>query len=39
MIKISFQNLWARKRRLFGTFLAVFLGVAWWWFRRKDVLS
>ena len=28
MTKISFQNLWARKRRLFGTFLAVFLGVA-----------
>jgi len=28
VIKISFQNLWARKRRLFGTFLAVFLGVA-----------
>ena len=28
MIAISFQGVWAHKRRLVGTFLAVFLGVA-----------
>jgi putative ABC transport system permease protein len=28
MIRISLQNAWVRKRRLIGTFLAVFLGVA-----------
>jgi len=28
MRKLTFKNLWAHKRRLVGTFLAVFLGVA-----------
>src|SRR5205809_5661586 len=28
MIKTSFKSAWARKRRLTGTFIAVFLGVA-----------
>src|SRR3954463_6001097 len=28
MIKTTFKSAWARKRRLTGTFLAVFLGVA-----------
>src|SRR5438874_2074930 len=28
MLKLTVNDLWARKRRLFGTFLAVFLGVA-----------
>ena len=28
MIRTSIQGVWARKRRLAGTFLAVFLGVA-----------
>jgi putative ABC transport system permease protein len=28
MIKISLQSAWVRKRRLIGTFLAVFIGVA-----------
>ena len=28
MIKLSLQNAWAHKRRLIGTFLAVFIGVA-----------
>jgi len=28
MIKLSLQNTWAHKRRLIGTFLAVFIGVA-----------
>src|SRR5579872_2957371 len=28
MLKISLINLWSRRRRMLGTFLAVFLGVA-----------
>jgi putative ABC transport system permease protein len=28
MLKISLNNLWSRRRRMLGTFLAVFLGVA-----------
>ena len=28
MGKVTFNGLWARKRRLIGTFLAVFIGVA-----------
>src|SRR5437660_8006285 len=28
MLKITLNDLWARKRRMLGTFLAVFLGVA-----------
>src|SRR5581483_3822567 len=28
MLKISLTNLWSRKRRMIGTFLAVFLGIA-----------
>src|SRR5689334_10705165 len=28
MLKITLNDLWARKRRMLGTFLAIFLGVA-----------